>query len=184
MIQSRQKSGILRHAAGYFIGIGLFLILIPLGIVSLASSEYRIFSIPILPYLPARVILSALFFIPGAVFVLWSNLFLFSRGKGGPTDIAGLSISPRTKKLVMEGPYRYTRNPMVFGVHSIYAALSLYLNSLGCLLVLILFFLTVVRLVVLKEEKRLEKDFGSEYAAYRKKTPMFFPRLFNIGKKG
>ena len=175
MNQTKEPFGFIRYAAGYLIGIFIFLVLIPLGIWSMAASEYWLFSLPVIPHGGIRLVLAVFFFCLGCLFVLWSNLFLVLRGKGGPTDIAGVSISPRTKKLVNDGPYRYTRNPMVFGVHSIYFSLSLFFNSLGCLLVLVLFYVTLVRLVVLQEEKRLLKDFGSEYAEYRDKTPLFFP---------
>ena len=184
MNKTKEPSGFLRYAAGYLIGIVIFLGLIPLGIWSMAASEIRIFSLPVIPHAGIRLVLAAFFFFLGCLFVLWSNLFLVLRGKGGPTDIAGIEISPRTKKLVSDGPYRYTRNPMVFGVHSLYFSLTLFLNSLGCLLVLAFFYFTIVRWVVLQEEKRLLKDFGSEYAAYREKTSMFFPHPHQRSRKG
>jgi len=90
-------------------------------------------------------------------------------------DIGGVAISPRTKKLVTEGPYKYTRNPMVFGMNSIYMSIAIYLNSLGCLLVVALFFFLIVRSVVASEEKRLLSDFGDEYMEYKRKTPMIIP---------
>jgi len=111
------------------------------------------------------------------MFVIWSNIFLLLKGKGGPTDIAGISISPQTKKLVIAGPYKYTRNPMVLGIHSTYISIAIYLNSLGCLIVLIIFFFMIVKYVVVAEEKRLFNDFGADYIKYKENTSMIIPFL-------
>ncbi len=166
-----------RYVAGYVLGIGVFLVLIPYVLWRLSAVEHFIFEIPILPFNCARITLSALLLMIGAVFVLWSNVFLVLRGKGGPTDVAGVSISPQTVELVVDGPYRYTRNPMVFGANSIYVSIAIYLNSLGCLAVLFVFFITFVKLVIRSEERRLLKDFGDDYEEYRDRTAMIIPWL-------
>ena len=172
---SKDQGNIIRFIAGYALGIGVFVILIPYGIWYLSSTGYYIFIIPIIPLDYVRIILSMLLFISGAIFVIWSNVFLLLKGKGGPADFAGISISPQTKKLVVEGPYKYTRNPMVFGANSIYASISIYLNSLGCLIILIIFFFILVKYVVATEEKRLLNDFGADYIEYKKNTSMIIP---------
>jgi protein-S-isoprenylcysteine O-methyltransferase Ste14 len=169
------QSSILGYVIGYFIGTGVFMMLIPYVIWRLSSVDNQIFRAKIIPVNDANIILSTPLFMVGAIFVIWSNFFLVSKGKGGPVDIGGVAISPRTKKLVTEGPYKYTRNPMVFGMNSIYMSIAIYLNSLGCLLVVALFFFLIVRSVVASEEKRLLSDFGDEYMEYKRKTPMIIP---------
>lgn len=171
---SKNQDNIIRYITGYVLGIGVFVILIPYGIYYL-SSTYYIFKIPIIPFDYVHTIIATLLLISGVVFIVWSNIFLLLKGKGGPTDIMGISISPQTKKLVVTGPYKYTRNPMVFGANSTYISIAIYLNSLGCLLVLILFFLLIVKYVILTEEKRLLNDFGDEYIEYKKTTAMIIP---------
>ena len=37
-------------------------------------------------------------------------------GKGNPADGFNAAIGERTKKLMTEGIYKHTRNPMLFGV--------------------------------------------------------------------
>ena len=172
---SKDQGNIIRLIAGYAVGISIFLILIPYGLWLLSSTGYFIFKIPVIPIDYVRIIVSVLLIISGAIFVIWSNVFLLHKGKGGPTDIAGVSISPQTKKLVVEGPYKYTRNPMVFGVSSIYTSIAIYTNSLGCLIVLILFFLTIAKYVLATEEKRLLNEFGADYSEYKKNTSMLIP---------
>ncbi len=181
---SKNQTNIIRVIAGYAVGIGVFLILIPYGIWFLSSTGYNIFIIPIIPLDYVRISVSALLFISGAIFVIWSNVFLVLRGKGGPTDIAGVSISPRTKKLVVDGPYKYTRNPMVFGVRSIYTSIAIYLNSLGCLIVVLLVFLTMSKYIIVTEEKRLLTDFGDDYIEYKKNTSRIIPFLKKKTVKG
>jgi len=169
------RNDILKHIAGYTFGITLFVLLIPYGIWRLASSGLAPFSMPLTSNTDVRITLALLFFVPGVVFAIWSNLVLFFKGKGGPADVAGIAISPRTQKLAVTGPYKYTRNPMVFGMNAIYLSMALFFNSLGCLPVLIILFLIMVRCVVLREEERLLADFGADYEAYKKKTSMFIP---------
>jgi protein-S-isoprenylcysteine O-methyltransferase Ste14 len=115
------------------------------------------------------------FFLAGAVFALWSNIYLLDIGKGGPMEGFNMAISPRTKKLVVTGPYRYCRNPMVFGAFMLYVSVSVYLTSIICLFILLIFlFLARVYLSAF-EEKRLLKDFGDEYIDYKNKVSMIFP---------
>lgn len=107
--------------------------------------------------------------------MIWSNVFLFKIGKGGPADGLGVSISPQTKKLVTIGPYRYSRNPMVFGAFSLYVSIVIFLNSIISLISLLIFLFIAINYLRLSEEKRLLKDFGDEYMDYKKKVSMIFP---------
>lgn len=169
------QNNAIRYITGYALGLGVFMALIPYGLWRLSSLGCYVFDIPIIPHDNARIVVSMLIFIIGLIFVIWSNIFLLLKGKGGPIDIAGISITPRTKKLVPEGPYKYTRNPMVFGANSIYLSIAIYLNSLGCLIVLIIFFVVLVKNVVATEEKRLLKDFGADYVKYKNNTSKIIP---------
>jgi protein-S-isoprenylcysteine O-methyltransferase Ste14 len=113
----------------------------------------------------------------GIFFVVWFNLFLFMRGKGGPTDFSGVSVSPQTQRLVTTGPYRFTRNPMVFGTNAVYLSLAIYLNSWGALIAWLLFFVFLVQFAVSREEERLLNDFGQQYSEYRARTSKIIPFL-------
>jgi protein-S-isoprenylcysteine O-methyltransferase Ste14 len=111
----------------------------------------------------------------GVVFVLWSNLFLVLRGRGGPAEGFGVAISPRTERLVVTGPYRNTRNPMVFGTLSVYCSIAVYLGTIGGLLILVLFSFLVPIYLKKAEEPRLLSEFGEEYERYRKRVSMIVP---------
>jgi len=179
----REQSNITKYIAGYVVGLGIFIILIPYGIFYLSSTNYNIFGISIILSKSISIIISSLLFTSGIVFVIWSNIFLLQKGKGGPTDIFGVTISPRTNKLVITGPYRFSRNPMVFGTFSTYFSIAVYFNSLGALLILIVFLMLVITYLKLTEEKRLLNDFGDEYTEYKKNTSMIIPLPWEKGKK-
>ncbi|MBN2350077.1 MAG: isoprenylcysteine carboxylmethyltransferase family protein [Bacteroidales bacterium] len=164
-----------RYIIGYMLGFIIFIVLIPYGLYNLSKFDYLL-SESVLFYSDIlRYVISSLVFLIGAFFAIWSNFFLFKIGKGGPLDIFGISVSPQSKKLVTTGPYRYSRNPMVFGTFSLYFSIILYLNSLIGLLCISLFLVIIIIYLKLSEEKRLLKDFGNEYADYIKKVPMIFP---------
>jgi len=96
-------------------------------------------------------------------------------GKGGPLEVAGLEVSPKTQNLVVTGPYQYTRNPMLFGACVYYYAVAIYLNSVIAVALVTLFMTFMLIFVKLTEERRLLKDFGSDYEEYRQRVSMFVP---------
>lgn len=165
----------IRYIIGYILGFTIFILLIPFGLYRLSHFD-SLFSGRVLFCSDLlRYIISSLFFLVGAVFAIWSNIFLLMIGKGGPVDAFGVSISPQTTKLVTIGPYRYSRNPMVFGAFSLYLSVALFLNSITGLICVLAFLGIMIIFLKLSEEKRLLKDFGDEYTDYRKKVSMIFP---------
>ena len=172
---SATENRTVRHIAGFIAGFTVFMILLPSTLWGLSLLEDRFLDISIFPSNPLRIGLSAIVFIWGMWFVIWSNAFLVFVGKGGPANVGNVVISPLTRKLVISGPYRYTRNPMVFGTNAVYLSISIYLDSWMCLLALGLFIFTIVRTAIRMEEVRLLRDFGTEYEAYRNTTSMIVP---------
>jgi protein-S-isoprenylcysteine O-methyltransferase Ste14 len=166
---------ILRCLVGYVIGILIFVVLIPFGLIELCKID-PIFRIPLTNFLTIRIVISSPLAIVGIIFMIWSNMSLFFIGKGGPTDGFNIAISPRTKKLVIVGPYRYTRNPMVFGAICTYTAIGLFMFSIVCLVILATTTFGIMAYIAITEEKRLFRDFGEEYVSFKKKVPMIFPR--------
>jgi len=170
------KAGtVARHMLGYAIGISLFFVLIPWGLCWLSRTIDPVIGTGFIRNNTARMIVSITILVPGVVFALWSNAALLFIGKGGPTDGFGVAISPRTEHLVIRGPYRFTRNPMVFGALSCYFSLAVYLDSVAGLIALIIIIPFIVLYLKRTEEKRLERDFGDEYREYRKRVSMIFP---------
>jgi protein-S-isoprenylcysteine O-methyltransferase Ste14 len=166
---------VLRHLLGFAVGISLFLILIPLGIDHLSRVVDSSLGLPRFDEVAARLVFAIPLLLCGAIYVLWSNLFLVFRGRGGPAEGFGLAISPRTERLVVTGPYRNTRNPMVFGALSIYYSIALFLGTVGGLLILLLFSVLVPVYLKRAEEPRLRSEFGKEYEEYTKRVSMIVP---------
>lgn len=165
----------LRHIFGYLIGFSIFCVFIPYILITTSSNPDLFLNLNIIPNFYIRLIIALPIFCIGLLFAIWSNIFLFDKGKGGPVDVFNVAISPRSKNLVVTGPYRYCRNPMVFGAISLYIAISVFVNSLFDLTVILLIIPLFVLYLKLVEEKRLIKDFGEIYLAYRSKVPMIVP---------
>ena len=81
------------------------------------------------------------------------------------------------QKLVVKGPYRYARNPMISGVSLIVAGEAILFRSYNLLAWLIVFLLINHIYFVLVEEPGLAKRFGGEYEIYKQNVPRWLPRL-------
>lgn len=82
-----------------------------------------------------------------------------------------LSPADPTKKLVVAGLYRFSRNPMYVGVTMILIGEAIFFQSILLLWVYSLVVFVAFNLfIILVEEPRLRKDFGKEYNEYCKKV--------------
>ena len=81
---------------------------------------------------------------------------------------AHTNVSPYrpTTKLVTEGPYRFTRNPLYLSLTLVYGGVAILANALWAALLLPVV-LGVMRYGVIEHEERyLERKFGEEYLRY------------------
>ena len=76
----------------------------------------------------------------------------------------------KPKFIVMEGPYKFTRNPMYLGVSTALLGAAVYFGNLLSVLSPIIFFLAMNYYYVPFEEKLMENLFGKKYMNYRKKV--------------
>jgi protein-S-isoprenylcysteine O-methyltransferase Ste14 len=72
-----------------------------------------------------------------------------------------------TKALVVEGPYRLTRNPIYVALGLVQAALGLSLDNAWILAALVAVLAVINFGVVAREEAYLERRFGEDYRRYR-----------------
>jgi len=72
--------------------------------------------------------------------------------------------------LVVEGPYRFSRNPIYLGFAITYVGLAIAMDSWVALLMLLPCLAVVDRLVIQREERYLSSKFGAAYDAYRQKV--------------
>ncbi|MBI4305898.1 MAG: isoprenylcysteine carboxylmethyltransferase family protein [Chloroflexi bacterium] len=76
------------------------------------------------------------------------------------------------RSLVVNGPYRYSRNPIYVGGVLILAGLVVVFSSAFLLIYLGLYVLFLDRILIpLIEEPGLERRFGEEYRRYRARVP-------------
>ncbi len=82
---------------------------------------------------------------------------------------AGTAINPTkpTTRLVLAGPFRFTRNPLYLSLLLIYAAIAVLTTTLWALVLLPVVVVILQRVAISKEEAYLERKFGDEYRAYR-----------------
>jgi protein-S-isoprenylcysteine O-methyltransferase Ste14 len=81
------------------------------------------------------------------------------------------------KRLVVRGPYRYVRNPMISGVIFILFGESLLLLSIPHAMWAVVFLVANLVYIPLLEEPMLRNRFGADYVEYCNHVPRLFPRL-------
>ena len=140
----------MRNTFGYILGFLVFVAGIPALMWWVSGRPF--------PWAPTLLwtIAAILLMTPGLALSIWSIIHMKKVGEGNPFDAYNHELAPRTKHLMTDGPYKYTRNPMLVGV---------YIYDLGVLLWL--------QSWVHSEEKRLEKDFGEDYRAYKESVPRY-----------
>jgi len=160
---------------GYIVGGSLVIVLVPSIIYIITSLFDNVYRLEIIQNSIIRWIIIIILLVTGLIYGIWSLIIQNTIGEGGPVEIGNIEISPKTKNLVVSGPYKNTRNPMLFGAFLIYLAFALFINSLTSLVIVCAIFVFMLTVVVKMEEKRLLKDFGNQYEEYRKKVSMFIP---------
>jgi protein-S-isoprenylcysteine O-methyltransferase Ste14 len=81
-----------------------------------------------------------------------------------------------TRRLVVRGPYRRVRNPMISGVGLVLLGEAAILGSSAILVELGLFALANLIYIPLVEEPDLAARFGADYEEYRRAVPRWVPR--------
>ena len=107
-------------------------------------------------------------FAVGLIVVLICVASFAIRGKGT------LSPADPTKKLVISGLYRFSRNPMYIGVTMMLIGQSIFFQSYAIAIYSLVIFIAFYSFIVFFEEPRLQDAFGSEYNEYVKKVPRWF----------
>ena len=153
----------------FFSLIGLFII------ISLWIDKLLHF--PKLIAYPVNTMVSFFILVIGLFLMSWSILH-FIKVKGTPVP-----FNP-PPKLVTTGPYAYVRNPMLSGVFILLLGFGILFNSISLVFIFTPLFI-LFNYVELKaiEEPELEKRLGKNYLKYKKRIPMFIPKL-EITKKG
>ena len=110
----------------------------------------------------------------GLALMIWTNV-LFDRVGEGTLGLGKVMGEP--VHLVVRGPYRHVRNPMITGVLCILLGEAAITVS-GSLLLWFAIFLTFQATAIrFWEEPHLTDRYGSEYVDYRRNVPRWIPRI-------
>ena len=115
-------------------------------------------------------VLGTLVFAVGFALFFWCVLLFARVGRGtlAPWD--------PTRRLVVAGPYRHVRNPMISGVATMLAGEALFFASGRLALWLLIFLAFNHAFFLVVEEPGLESRFGDDYRRYRAAVPRWLPR--------
>jgi protein-S-isoprenylcysteine O-methyltransferase Ste14 len=83
----------------------------------------------------------------------------------------------KTNKLITEGPYSLTRNPLYFFSFLGAIGIGLATETLFFTVIMLVGFAIYYPMVISSEEKKLSGLHSDDYAAYTAATPRFFPRF-------
>jgi protein-S-isoprenylcysteine O-methyltransferase Ste14 len=119
------------------------------------------------PLLPLRGLIGR---VVGAVLILfWLTLTIWSvrRFRASRTSLVPVRS---TTALVIEGPYRFTRNPMYLGLLMLYVGTACWFGLLWPLLLAPALVAVVQVFVIGREERYLTRKFGDEYRRYQRQV--------------
>ncbi|HTK95945.1 MAG TPA: isoprenylcysteine carboxylmethyltransferase family protein [Terriglobales bacterium] len=100
-----------------------------------------------------------------ALVVLAIALFVASVGKFRAAGTAVPANKPTTA-IVRGGPYRFSRNPIYLAFSLLNLGIAIWVNSLWLLGTLVAA-VALIHVVIGREERYLERKFGTEYLAYK-----------------
>jgi protein-S-isoprenylcysteine O-methyltransferase Ste14 len=106
----------------------------------------------------------------GLAMLVWTVVLFDRVGEG--TLAIGSPI-----KLVVRGPYRHVRNPMMTGVFCIQLGTAIATASPWLFGWFAFFFTCVLIAIRGVEEPHLRKRFGADYDEYRRHVPRWIPRI-------
>lgn len=95
--------------------------------------------------------------------ISFAGVFAFRRAKTTVSPTKASSAS----SLVVQGVYRYTRNPMYVGFLLTLLAWAVFLENPLAVLWALVFVLYITRFQIIPEERVLASLFGAEYEAYK-----------------
>lgn len=110
--------------------------------------------------------------VAGFALVSWSVRVQYLIGKGTPAPKAP------TQRLVTQGPYAHSRNPMTLGALLMYIGIGVWIGSVVVVLLTLVVFSALLTFIYFHETRELTERFGGEYLAYKQRTPFLLPRLW------
>lgn len=159
-----------RHLISFLVAPVTMTIIIPASIVN-----WRV-HLPDLgsPLIAGLVSVGGLLIVGGLGMLIWTVRLFDREGKGtlGVGKVMGEPIH-----LVVQGPYRHVRNPMITGVLCILLGEAAVFASSWLLLWFAIFFAGIASVIRFWEEPHLVERYGNSYVNYRANVPRWIPRI-------
>jgi protein-S-isoprenylcysteine O-methyltransferase Ste14 len=159
-----------RIIAMVFAGL-LFLFLIPYTLIILIPKLDAMLHLPSFFFGMINFLAGGILILCGVFFAWWSIGMQLFEANGTP-----LPMIP-TQKLLINGPFRYCRNPMTFGTICAYSGIGVIVGSLASLFIVALFAGLLMIYLTRIEEHELAARFGQRYIDYKAVTPFLIPKL-------
>ena len=130
-------------------------------------------------------------YVAGLVALVLAQPTALSLALGGLLAVAGEALRvwasgyiEKTQSLATGGPYAYTRNPLYLG--SVLVGLGVALASwrIEAAVVAGLYFVAFYPSVIREEAAFLKAKFASDYEAWAREVPAFWPRVTPAGPRG
>jgi len=148
-----------------------FLIVVPLGIVFVSALLDQSLRLPLFGNPATNTMISTVLMAAGFVWAMWAVYVQVTQGHGTPVP----AMAPR--KLIVDGPYQYSRNPMALGTLTFYLGVAIALGSYSAVMLVLVLALLLLFYIREVEEKKMAERYGEAYQQYRESTPFIIPRL-------
>ena len=107
-----------------------------------------------------------IFLLLSGFFILVSAVRLFRKDK---TTVNPLSPEQATK-LVTDGIFKYSRNPMYLGMAVVLSSIAVFFNLLGGIILIALFCAYITKFQIIPEERAMSDLFSDDFDKYIKET--------------
>ena len=118
-----------------------------------------------LPFFPENLALPM-----GVALIVLSILLGATAIRGFVRAETNVDVRKPATRIVVDGPYRFTRNPIYLSMTIFVIGVAIWLNTLWVLIALIPTLLVIQFGVIRREEIYLAKKFGEEYLRYKAKV--------------
>jgi protein-S-isoprenylcysteine O-methyltransferase Ste14 len=141
----------------------------PLVFFAAVLSGVALHSVVRAPVVPPRLaLLLGVPLVAAALLLVLSAVREFRRA-GTPVPTREPSLA-----LVTTGPYRFSRNPIYLSMGLLHLGIALWANSAWILLTLVVALYVILRGVIVREERYLERRFGTPYVEYKASVRRWF----------
>jgi protein-S-isoprenylcysteine O-methyltransferase Ste14 len=160
-----------RHLISILIAPLTMTIVIPASLVNWDDLRTHNFGSPLVA---TQGTVGGLLIAAGLGLLIWTVMLFDRVGKG--TLGVGKALGEPVN-LVVRGPYRHVRNPMITGVLCILLGEAAIAASGWLLLWFAIFFACIATFIRFWEEPHLAQRYGSDYLNYRQNVPRWIPRI-------